>query len=258
MECRRNNRGESVKEFTKNIAVVTTLNKKLYKQYGYKFFESYKWPFDLIVYSEDLNDIPHTDIVVRSIFDEIPECEEFINRNKHRQVSDDPRTGFLKDGVRFCYKVYAYTNEVLTSEDYDGIIGIDADSIFYKRIDADWVKKYIHRDNMMMSYLGRGEKQYSECGFLYFNMQHEKIKKYAQEMKSMYDKDEIYKLKEQHDSYVWDYVRKRHEKDYKTKNHNLGDGKGGHVQARSILGPVYDHIKGPSRKKTLRSPEARC
>ena len=31
-------------------------------------------------------------------------------------------------------------------------------------------------------------------------------------MKSMYDKDEIYKLKEQHDSYVWDYVRKRHER----------------------------------------------
>ena len=55
-----------------------------------------------------------------------------------------------------------------------------------------------------------------------------------------------------------DNLRKRHEKDYKTKNHNLGDGKGGHVQARSILGPVYDHIKGPSRKKTLRSPEARC
>ena len=124
--------GKPLKAFTMNIAVVTTLNKKLYKQYGYKFFETYNWPFDLIVYSEDLNDIPHTDIVVRSIFDEIPECE-FINRNKHRPVSDDPRTGFLKDGVRFCYKVYAYTNEVLTSEDYDGIIGIDADSIFYKK-----------------------------------------------------------------------------------------------------------------------------
>ena len=26
-----------------NIAVVTTLNKKLYKQYGYKFFETYNW-----------------------------------------------------------------------------------------------------------------------------------------------------------------------------------------------------------------------
>ena len=40
-------------------------------------------------------------------------------------------------------------------------------------------------------------------------------------------------------------------------NKNLGDGKGGHVQARSILGPVYDHIKGPKRKKLMRSPEAR-
>ena len=76
MECRRNYRGQTIKAFTMNIAVVTTLNKKLYKQYGYKFFETYNWPFDLIVYSEDLNDIPRTNIVVRSIFDEVPECEE--------------------------------------------------------------------------------------------------------------------------------------------------------------------------------------
>ena len=95
MECRRNYRGKTIKAFTMNIAVVTTLNKKLYKQYGYKFFDTYNWPFDLIVYSEDLNDIPRTNIVVRSIFDEVPECEEFVNRNKHRPVSDDPRTGFL-------------------------------------------------------------------------------------------------------------------------------------------------------------------
>ena len=108
-----------------------------------------------------------------------------------------------------------------------------------------------------MSYLGRGDKQYSECGFLYFNMKHPEVKGLAKDMQIMYNEDLIYNEKEQHDSYVWDYVRKRHEKDYKTKNHNLGDGKGGHVQARSILGPVYDHIKGPSRKKTLRSPEAR-
>ena len=39
------------------------------------------------------------------------------------------------------------------------------------------------------------------------------------------------------------------------KNYSIGDGKPGHVQARSILGPVYDHIKGPKRKKLLRSPE---
>ncbi len=237
------------------IAVVTTLNKKLYKQYGHKFFETYKWPFNLIVYSEDMLDIPHTDLVVRSTFDEIPNCEEFVTRNKNKPVNPNP-SGFLQDAVRFCYKVYAYTDVILNYEDYDGLICIDADSVFYKMIDEDWVKKHIHRDDCMMTYLGRG-KHYSECGFLYFNLRHPKVKKYAKEMQYMYDKDEVYKLIECHDSYVWDYVRKRHEKEYETRNHNIGDNQKGHVQARSILGTVYDHTKGPKRKLAGRSPEAR-
>ena len=76
-------------------------------------------------------------------------------------------------------------------------------------------------------------------------------------MKRMYDSDEIYSLSEQHDSYVWDHIRNRFEGKKNVKNLNIGDNKGGHVQARSILGPVYDHIKGPKRKKLLRSPERR-
>ena len=128
------------------IAVVTTLNKKLYKQYGHKFFETYNWPFNLIVYSEDMLDIPHTNLIPKSTFDEIPQCEEFVNRNKQRPVADTP-AGYINDGVRFSYKVYAYTNEIITNEDYDGLICIDADSIFYKMIDEDFIKKHIHSDN---------------------------------------------------------------------------------------------------------------
>jgi hypothetical protein len=71
----------------------------------------------------------------------------------------------------------------------------------------------------------------------------------------MYDEDLIYELKEQHDSYVWDYVRKEFEKEG-IVNNNIGDGLPGHVQARSILGVVYDHTKGP-RKLKGKSPEAR-
>ena len=58
-------------------------------------------------------------------------------------------------------------------------------------IDIDFVKKYIHNDNSMMTYLGRGEKQYSECGFLYFNMRHKKVVNYAIEMQHMYNDDHI-------------------------------------------------------------------
>jgi hypothetical protein len=240
------------------VLVVTTLNKKLYEAYGSRFFETYNWPFDLLVYSEDMVNIPNTNIIVRNIYEEVPECKEFVNRNKHKQpISqfDIKSNDFITDGVRFCYKVYSYTHLLINNKDYDGVIGIDADSIFYNSINEEWIKKNIYRDECMMTYLGRGNN-YSECGFLYWNMNHPQTKAYAKFMKDLYDTDYIYKLKEQHDSFIWDYARVRFEDEFGIVNHNIGDGKTGHVQARSVLGEIYDHTKGP-RKLKGRSDEAR-
>ena len=224
------------------ILVVTSYNKNLYNEYAHRFKSTYNWPFDLLVYNED-----------EDFYTKVPELKKFIDRNKDKVINDKLKD-FWKDGVRFCYKVYAYTDAIIkNSKNYDGIIGIDADSVFYKPIDEEWVKKHIHRDISMMSYLGRGD-HYSECGFLYWNCKHSHTLKYAQEMQRMYNTDDIYNLKEQHDSFIWDYVRKRFEANYGIQNHNLGDGKRGHVQARSILGDVYDHTKG-RRKVSGKSPE---
>ena len=221
------------------IQVVTSWNNKLYKEYAYRFKETYNWPFDLIVYNED-----------EDMFDKIPDLKKFIERNKHREVES-----FKKDGVRFSYKVYAYTHAIDSClSNVDGLICIDADSVFYKSIDVNWIKKHIHKDDCMMSYLGRGSN-YSECGFLYFNMKHSQTRNYASYMKKMYDYDEIYSLSEYHDSYVWDYVRKVFEEEMKVSNNNIGDNKPGHVQSRSVLGLIYDHTKG-KRKIKGRSPEA--
>ena len=227
---------------TLNIKVITTYNNKLFKEYAHRFKETYNWPFELIVYNEDENILP--------------DLNNFVQRNKHKQPYSDYKVKgkeFLTDGVRFSYKVYAYTHAII-NEDVDGLICIDADSVFHKKIDEEWIKKHIHRDDCMMTYLGRGD-HYSECGFLYFNLKHPAVLSYAHRMKSLYDTDGIYNLKEQHDSFVWDYVRKEFEK-RGTRNFDIGDGKSGHVQARSILGPVYDHTKG-NRKLKGRSPEAR-
>ena len=220
---------------------VTTYNNKLYKEYAHRFESTYNWDFPYTVYNED-----------DGMMDTIPDCKAFVERNKNRFDNKDFIKDYWQDGVRFCYKVYAYTHAIMNYQDLDGIIGIDADSVFYKKIDEDWIKKHIHRDNCMMTYLGR--PNYSECGFLYFNMKHPDIQPYANRMKSLYDTDGIYNLKEQHDSFIWDYVRKEFEK-RGTKNFDLGDGKMGHVQARSILGTVYDHTKGPRRKAAGKSAE---
>ena len=223
------------------IIAVTTYNNKLYKDYAHRFEKTYNWDFPYTVYNED-----------DGMLEAIPECKAFVERNKHRFEGKHFLKDYWQDGVRFCYKVYAYTHAIMQYQDLDGIIGIDADSVFYKKIDADWIKKHIHRDNCMMTYLGR--PNYSECGFLYFNMKHPDIQPYANRMKSLYDTDGIYNLKEQHDSFIWDYVRKEFE-NRGTKNYDIGDGKMGHVQARSILGTVYDHTKGPRRKAAGKSAE---
>ncbi len=225
------------------LLVVTTFNNKLESAYAHRFKETYNWPFELKVYNED-----------KDMFKKIPNCEKFVERNKHRHKYtsyEEKNNDYRKDGVRFCYKVYAYTHAIL-NEDADGLICIDADSVFYKKIDLEWIKKHIHRDDCMMTYLGR--PNYSECGFLYFNLFHPLTKEYAMEMQDMYNNDLIYDEEEQHDSFIWDLVRKRFEK-RGVKNHNIGDDKTGHVQARSVLGPIYDHTKG-NRKLKGKSPEA--
>ena len=222
---------------------VTTYNNKLYKEYAHRFESTYNWDFPYTVYNED-----------DGMMDTIPDCKAFVERNKNRFDNKDFIKDYWQDGVRFCYKVYAYTHAIMNYQDLDGIIGIDADSVFYNPMPEDIVKDKLYKEDCMMTYLGRGG-QYSECGFLYFNMKHPDIQPYANRMKSLYDTDGIYNLKEQHDSFIWDYVRKEFEK-RGTKNFDIGDGKMGHVQARSILGTVYDHTKG-ERKIKGRSKEFR-
>lgn len=220
------------------IKILTTYNDKLYKKYAYRFFDTYNWPFDVISYNED-----------KDLFDIIPQCKKFVERNIHRKVN-----GFLWDGVRFCYKVYSYTHAIL-NESADGLGYMDADSVFYKSINEDFVKQHLHRDDCMVTYLGRN-KQYTECGFLYFNLNHPRIKNFAKDIQEMYNTDDVYKLKEYHDCEVFDTVRKKYEKEFGVKNINLTPNfDTGHVQAASILGKYYDHTKGEQRKITGKSKE---
>ena len=220
------------------IQVITSWNNKLYKEYAHRFQSTYNWPFELEIYNED-----------HGMYEQIPTLKKFVEKNKVSLPLN-----FRQDAVRFSYKVYAYTQAILTTKDCDGLIFIDADSVFYKKIDEKWVKKHLHREDCMITYLGR--PTYSECGFLYFNMKHYFIKQFATDMRKMYDDNLLFKEDEQHDSFIFDIVRTRLEENYGVENYDIGDGRVGHVQARSILGKIYDHTKG-ARKKTGKSKESR-
>lgn len=250
------------------IAVVTTINERLYQEYGHRFIDTYNWPFDLFVYSEDMSTIPNAEekpqnIILYNMYEKVPECKKFVDRNRHRSIKKSIIFGgfrafkkFIYDGVRFCYKVYAYTDMIIDNKNYDSLIFIDADSVFYKTINVDWIVKNIHKEHCMMSYLGRKKPTATETGFIYFNLNHDDAINYATTIQNMYNKDLIYREKEYHDGYIFDVVREGIENSKGIKNHNLGDDENSHVQAHSILGEIYDHTKG-KRKKSGRSPESK-
>ena len=100
----------------------------------------------------------------------------------------------------------------------------------------------------MINFLGR-KKQYSECGILIFNLKHKYCQQYFKEMLRMYTSNDIYKLKEWHDSYVWDHVRIDFEKKYNIKNNSMtGFSHNNHVLKRIKLYKFIDHLKGKDRK----------
>lgn len=229
------------------VLVITSFNEKIYNEYAYRFISTYNWPYDLKIYTE-LKFKLHNEKFEMIELEQ--DSKNFIERNKHRPVKN-----FLMDGIRFSYKVYSVIQAGL-KEKYDILIWVDADSVFYKPLTLEFIKQNLFKENYMMTYLGRGE-HYSECGFLLWNLKHKDTQDYFKEMKNMYNNDLIYNEREYHDSYIWDLVRKKFEKERGTMNIDIGDKKVGHVQARSILGTLYDHTKGPKRKTSGKSPEAR-
>lgn len=216
------------------LATVTTWNNRLYKKFAHRFEETYNWDFPLTVYNEDDN-----------LFSLVPDCKLFVNK-----WSESKTVNWKWDAVRFCYKVYAYCHMILNSPDLDGVIYIDADTVFYKPVDLNWIMEHIHRDECAVTYLGRGD-HHTETGFLYFNLSHPHTKSFAKDMLKMYDEGLVFNHPQWHDAVMFDVVRKSYEKQG-VLFHNIGDGAwgdGGHVHARSILGTVCDHTKGPRKDK---------
>ena len=202
------------------ILVLTTWNNKIKELYAYKFLKTYAWPFDLKIYNED-----------DGMYEQIPDLFKFIKKFKHLNVSssinDGSRpgqdsAGISKDVLRFSYKVFAYTNEIIKNhEKYDAIMFIDADSEFLNKIDNNWVKENIYKDDCMLTYLGRSF--FTETGFILFNCKHANILNFAIELKTFYTEGLIFKEEYFHDCWAFDKIRKKYEKKFNTKNYNIGD-----------------------------------
>ena len=182
--------------------VITALNNRLYREYGHRFLDTFPQTLDLLIWSETHLPVAHRSLPYRDFY--------LKHRDKHI-------TSYKHDAVRFHWKPQAvyYTLQQDYISNYDSLLWIDADTIFLKEINDEWIQQHLHTEGIM-SYMGR-PNYYSECGVLYFNLGNTHTEQYVKDVWQYYTTEEVYNLQEQHDSYVWDYVRHKHEQEYKHK-----------------------------------------
>jgi hypothetical protein len=99
-------------------------------------------------------------------------------------------------------------------------------------------------EDCMLGFLRRAK--YSECGFVAYNLRHPAAKAFIDDIKLLYVTDSLFKLREYHDSYVFDQMRRRYERKG-FRNHDIANGAGLHhnnVIKYCVLARHVDHLKG--------------
>ena len=229
---------------------ITTMNKKLFDNFGKDLLVSYKnsnQKYPMYVYVED--DIKRypimNNITYINLYEEEPECEKFVERNKDKHIPS-----FMFDGVRFNYKVFAQCNSIK----FDcKVYYIDADSIFLKCMTRDVLDTILPDDICTSFYYRKG--LYTETGFIGFNFNHDIMVDFIEYYKNLYISDTVYNLPHYTDCHTYDKTRETFKDDERYSEKKLGDGAKGHIMARcKLIGPFIDHRKG-KRKRHKHSPE---
>ena len=109
----------------------------------------------------------------------------------------------------------------------------------------------------MLTFLGRERYalkdggKYPECGFVGYNLQHPNTQEFVAEWEKLYITNEVFKLLEWHDSFVFWHLARKFQEKYNIQVNDIGYGKnvkGHHVFVNSELGLYMDHMKGKRKK----------
>lgn len=249
---------------------VTTFNKKGYIKYGGNMLKSYVENCDIPmhVYYEDFKpEIINKNIKYIDIFETNPELVDFIKRNKKVPVSN-----FKFDGVRFSYKVFSITHAGMNHSS-EWMFWIDADTLFREKINHKQIIKKMQECSLLEEsklitnydlacFIRKPpkkkfnlEKYWTECGFVGYNLKNSDTLKFLKIFREFYIRNKIYEQKQQHDSWIFDVIRKKMSLSGKINVLNLNPKNYSHPIVQSPMGSLFDHLKGSSRKTKGFSPE---
>ena len=266
------------------IKVITSYKPGTWEQYGKKGIESMAEQFpkeiDIVVYTEEPKpECRYDRIQWIDLNTAEPELFKFKNKHKDDPVAngelqeipggvrrpaelktkggkDATKGSYLWTAVRFSNKVFCVVNAVRNSKEYDYVVWIDGDTFTFRPVPIDFFENLLPK-NTMLTYLGRENPKlndggkYPECGFVGYNMKHPEIQNFINDWEKLYITDEVFKLLEWHDSYIFWHLSKIYRRDRSIQVNDIGywkGVKGHHVFVNSELGQYMDHMKGKRKK----------
>jgi len=246
---------------------ITSMNEKLYHQYGRNMISDFdnKSESDVtlfVIFEGPIPSIELTNERIHIVPMESPEHRKFVHYFGHLhearglkiKFSDDKKNVNLEwnyrfDAIRFSFKIYSILQALSFMANEQPFAWIDADIRCLKNFNSHDLKSFLPSGSELMSYLGRDNHPYSECGFLGFNAQHPQCVQFLMRMKSIYTQGEIFSLTEWHDSWIWDHVRHEYESQgIAFKNISGAARTLEHPFINCGLGQYFDHLKGAQRK----------
>lgn len=246
--------------------VITTFNQAGLDTYGQRMIDSFEkfWPAEvhLMICTENCTPkITRSNVSSVDLVEQSPMLRDFLHRHASNDLAHgragppgifDPKKQFRWDAVRFSYKVFSVAL-CAGMIDSGWMIWLDADSHTHSVVTLSWLDA-VCPGNAMISYLGRGERYHSECGWVGYNLDHAMTKNFISDFVGMYETDKIFDHPEWHDSYIWDIVRRKYHQQnlFHNLNHDQNTKLAGHPFINSVLGTCMDHAKG-SRKSQGRS-----
>jgi hypothetical protein len=259
------------------ILFVTTTNDRLFDEYAELFFDEFE-----LHAGENIDLINYVDEGTQKIFNKNYKKtkSKFLESDLHKRfikffgnLKQANGYSILKDNkkllgvmfsyrynaIRYSYKVFAMYQayQLALKENYQNLIWIDADIRCKKKFTVNDLKEFLPNEDELVAYLGRThfptKDPHSETCFLAFNVHHDHFRNFINEVINTYITGEIFALKQWHDCWVFDTIRKKFEdKKFKFKNLSGEFQIVNHPFICTNLGTYFDHLKG-DRKKDKRS-----
>ena len=236
------------------IEVVTSCSAKGYAQYGRRCVESFlKYWSDATLYvvSEDTLDVPAPAVFMPLALHEAG--VRFLAKHAHNltaqgRVNFAGSTGWtprkLAQGYNFRYDAFRFSKklfaiELVARQSPDGpLIWLDADVVTFASPPPGALAQLLP-SGLALSCLDRGS-YHSECGFVGYNLAHPKTRGFIADLTQLYTKEQVFKLEQWHDSWVFDWLRRKNN----IPTHAIPHKSRSHPFVNSELGRFMDHAKG--------------